>query len=246
MLVKSQVKYIQSLSQKKLRDEEKVFVAEGPKIINELLAAPTTSLRQLFALDSYINKERDLLKGIDSQKIHTIDQATLERISFQSSPNQVLGLFSKPQFGEPKLGKGIITLALDGIQDPGNLGTIIRTADWFGINTIIASEDCADAFNPKVVQSTMASIARVNIVYRDLAEFLKTTTVPVFAAVLEGKDLFDCDRITEGIIVIGNESRGIRPEVLQGSYLPITIPRKGLAESLNAAVATGIILAQLT
>lgn len=246
MLVKSQVKYIQSLSQKKVRDEEKLFVAEGPKIINELLAASNTLAIQIYAVESWVQAQQQSLESVDPQKITTITDAELERISFQQSPNQVLGLFSKPKF--PNLGtlNGSISLVLDGIQDPGNLGTIIRSADWFGINRIFASEDCADAFSPKVVQSTMASITRVNLIYGNIEDLIKSASVPVFAAVLEGKNLYDLPKINEGLVVIGNESRGIRPSVLTSTYQPITIPRKGAAESLNAAVATGIILSQLT
>jgi RNA methyltransferase, TrmH family len=246
MLVKSQVKYIQSLSQKKARDEEKLFVAEGPKIINELLAATNTSAVQIYAVENWISEQHELLTNVETDIIHMVSDAELERISFQPSPNQVLGLFKKPVFPNLNSLNGSISLVLDGIQDPGNLGTIIRSADWFGINRIFASEDSADAFNPKVVQSTMASITRVNLIYRDIGELIKTANVPVFAAVLEGKNLSELPKIKEGLIVIGNESKGIRHSILSGNYQPITIPKKGKAESLNAAVATGIILSHLT
>ena len=246
MLVKSQVKYIQSLSQKKVRDEERLFVAEGPKIINELLAASNTSALQIYAVENWINEQQQLLAKLEPAHIHIVSDSELERISFQSSPNQVLGLFSKPVFPDGSILKGSISLVLDGIQDPGNLGTIIRSADWFGVNKIFASEDSADAFNPKVVQSTMASITRVNLIYGNLTELIKSATIPVFAAVLEGKNLMELPKIKEGLIVIGNESKGIRPSVLSGNYQPVTIPKKGTAESLNAAVATGIILSHLT
>ena len=135
---------------------------------------------------------------------------------------------------------------LDGIQDPGNLGTIVRCADWFGVTTIICSMDCVDVFNSKVVQSTMGSICRVHVIYDDLTTFIgQHSTVDVYAATLEGKDISNHPRIEKGIILIGNESKGIRPELLAIVKHHITIPRRGNAESLNAAVATGIVLSHL-
>ncbi|HLK31432.1 MAG TPA: TrmH family RNA methyltransferase, partial [Puia sp.] len=159
MLTKSQAKYIQSLSQKKFRDEEHAFVAEGPKIINELLDAGNVELIQLFALKDWESR-KEIAMNIISEK-------ELERISFLQTPNEVLGIFKKPVFGKHDF-SGKISLMLDGIQDPGNLGTIIRTSDWFGIDNIICSKDSADVFNPKVVQSTMGSIARVQVIYEDI------------------------------------------------------------------------------
>ena len=135
---------------------------------------------------------------------------------------------------------------LDTIQDPGNLGTIVRCADWFGVQQIICSRDCVDLYNPKVVQSTMGSISRVQVVYEDLSTFIHDhSPIPVYAATLKGNDVSKLPTITEGIILIGNESKGIEPELLSMVSHHITIPRKGNAESLNAAVATGIILSHL-
>ncbi|MBC8032614.1 MAG: RNA methyltransferase [Chitinophagaceae bacterium] len=135
---------------------------------------------------------------------------------------------------------------LDGIQDPGNMGTLIRIADWFGVEYIIASEESVDVYNPKVVQATMGSIGRVQVVYDDLLRFIKVIpAVPVYAAALEGKDITEYKKITEGIILIGNESKGIRAPLLESATYRITIARRGKAESLNAAVAAGIILSHL-
>lgn len=242
MLVKTQVKYIQSLSQKKLRDEEGVFVAEGPKIIEELLAAGNTDLVQLYAESSWIEKHPSLPQN----SVQTVSSGELERISFLQTPHQVLGIFRKPVFPTGLTLRNKISLMLDTIQDPGNLGTIVRCADWFGISTVICSRDSADVFNPKVVQSTMAGIARVRVLYEDLPSFLQThADIPVYAATLNGTSLPKVGQLQEGILLIGNESKGISEELLEMSRHKITIPRVGKAESLNAAVAAGIILSHI-
>ncbi len=247
MLVKSQVKYIQSLSQKKLREEEGVFVAEGPKIINELLAASNIDIRQIYATESWIGLHQSLYASLNPGIITLVDSGELERISFLSTPNEVLGIFSKPSFTSPITAKACISLLLDTIQDPGNMGTILRCADWFGITQVICSEECADIFSTKVVQSSMGSISRVQVLYTDPEAFLKKNSdVPVYAALLEGTNLYDYPKIKEGIIIVGNESKGIRPSLIGNGIHKLTIPRKGHAESLNAAVATGIILSHLT
>ena len=243
MLIKSQVKYIQSLSHKKLRDSEEVFVAEGPKLINELLSAANMQVQQLFALKEWIEEQTPEIQ----KSVTEISPPELERISLLQTPNQVLGIFKKPEFAANRPLRNTLSLMLDTIQDPGNLGTIIRCADWFGISKIICSTDCADAFNPKVVQSSMGSIARVHVLYEPLPEFLaKEPDIPTYAAVLDGTDLRQLPPVKEGIIIIGNESKGISDSVLSLSRHRITIPRKGRAESLNAAVATGIILSHIT
>jgi TrmH family RNA methyltransferase len=242
MLVKTQVKYIQSLSQKKLRDEEGVFVAEGPKIVEELLEAGNTDLVQIFAESDWLRKHGSL----PQDAVQTVTPAELERISFLQTPHQVLGIFRKPQFPAGLSLRNKISLMLDTIQDPGNLGTIIRCADWFGINTVICSRDSADVFNPKVVQSTMAGIARVRVLYEDLPAFLQQhSDIPVYAATLNGTPLPRLGQVKEGILLIGNESRGISDELLEMSRHRVTIPRVGKAESLNAAVAAGIILSHM-
>jgi TrmH family RNA methyltransferase len=156
-----------------------------------------------------------------------------------------VGVFTKPLF-PPLVLQGKITLLLDAIQDPGNMGTIIRCADWFGVEQIICSKECADAFSPKVIQSTMGSIARVHVLYSDLHEFMRNNeTIPVYAATLEGKNVFGHSPVKEAMVLIGNESKGIDESLLNLCQHQITIPRKGKAESLNAAVATGIILSHL-
>ena len=246
MLVKSQVKYIQSLSQKKFRDEEGVFVAEGPKIINELLAGNQLELHSLYATTGWLSANASSLLAFDSSSIHIITDRELERISFLTTPNEVLAIFKKPAFASPPEQVDSLVLMLDNVQDPGNLGTIIRCADWFGLNQIICSPGSADHFNPKVVQSTMASIARVSVHHTDLAGYLSARVgVPVYAAALDGRPLSQYKGVSKGILVIGNESKGISAEVMAFATDRVTIPRRGQAESLNASVATGIILSHL-
>jgi TrmH family RNA methyltransferase len=241
MLIKSQVKYIQSLSHKKLRDADNVFVAEGPKLINELLSAHMP-LQQLFAVKEWMEEHGRKISG----PVTEITQSELERISLQQTPNQVLGIFQKPAFTADRPLRNQVSLMLDTIQDPGNMGTIIRCADWFGIQQIFCSSECADAFNPKVVQASMGGIARVQVLYGGLEEFLRQEPgIPAYAAVLHGTDVRQIKPINEGIIIIGNESKGISNALLTLSRHRITISRKGSAESLNAAVATGIILSHL-
>jgi len=240
LITKTQVKYIQSLGHKKFRDQEGIFVVEGPRIAGELLGSGNMRCVELYA-----TKDWTPPAGLSLPMRNEVSPSELERISLLSTPNQVLALFEKPKFPPPVFA-GSITLILDGIQDPGNLGTIVRTADWFGIPRIACSHDSADVFNPKTVQSTMGSISRVQVLYGEPAELIRAHPgLPVFAAVLGGKPLFGQERIHEGMIVIGNESRGIRPELLALATRTVTIPGAGQAESLNAAVATGIILSHL-
>lgn len=242
MVVKSKVKYINSLGQKKHRDAEGVFVAEGPKIINELLAEPAMELVEIFATKEWINEN----VNVSLPELVEVDDVMLERLSFLTTPNQVLGVFKKPALSKPDL-INKLTIVADNIQDPGNLGTIIRSADWFGVEQVICSIDCADIYNPKAVQSTMGSIARVKVYYDDLPSLIASNlNIKVFAASLEGKDISEVKPSKEAMIVIGNESKGIRNDVLSLVKEKITIPRRGRAESLNAAVATGIILFYLT
>jgi TrmH family RNA methyltransferase len=197
---------------------------------------------QVYALDEWIEGNKDRLKDIS---VTAISEVELERISQLTTPNKILAIAKKFETNEPLI-KDRISLVLDAIRDPGNLGTIIRIADWFGVSQIICSADCTDMYNSKVVQATMGSIARVNVFYTDLPVWLKQRSgVRIYAAMLEGKDVTKMSTIKEGLIIIGNESMGIDKEVLQCANEKISIPRKGSAESLNAAVATGIILSHL-
>ena len=238
-MTKKEVKDIQSLYQKKYRDEQKRFVAEGTKLAEELL---TTSgiIQHIYATKEWLSKQRSI-----SEPFTEISVSELERISNLQTPNEVLIVAKQKELKSSPILTGNLTLMLDGIQDPGNLGTIIRTADWFGLEQIICSNDSADLYNPKVVQSTMGSILRVNCWYQDLTT-VEFDQLPVYGALLEGTDLYGISKPKEGVIVIGNESKGIREPLLSKITQPITILKTGEAESLNAAVAAGIILSWLT
>jgi TrmH family RNA methyltransferase len=240
MITKSQVKYIQSLGHKKHRDDERVFIAEGPKLVNELLLETSSSIQKIYAVKEWLLDNEDRINGIEVLEI-TNDE--LQRISHLATANQVLAIVK--QFEEvPNIQfKGKIVLALDTIQDPGNLGTIIRLCDWFGIEQLICSRECADRYNSKVVQASMGSIARVKTWYTDIETLLsQQNEVPIYVSALDGQDITTMNKIQEGIIVIGNESKGVSPSILNIASARITIPGKGKAESLNAAVAAGIIL----
>src|SRR5450432_178777 len=244
MLVKSQVKYIQSLGHKKFRDGDGVFIAEGPKIVSELLQADNVTLIQCFATADWLLSNHAMMKGREQLVVKT-DEKDLERISVHSTPNQVLAIFTKPAFKTYPKPEGL-TLLLDTIQDPGNLGTILRTADWFGIKRMVCSEETVDVFNPKVIQSAMGSIVRVEMIYTDLGEYIKTNAeIPLYATSLEGEDLTGKLQISNAFLLIGNESKGIHPTLESLAAKKIRIPRKGGAESLNVAVATGIVLSQI-
>jgi TrmH family RNA methyltransferase len=243
MIAKNQVKYIQSLGQKKSRDAENHFIAEGPKLVNELLTADNCGIVQLYALKEWIDNNPN---ANNHAEIIEISEKELDKISQLTTPNQVLAVIEKIQWKNDPDIKGSISLALDAVQDPGNMGTILRLADWFGINNIFCSPDCTDVYNPKVVQASMGSIFRVRVEYTDILVLLKVNNdIRIYAATLNGRDITKMEKLTEGIIVIGNESKGINEEIVKLANVQITIPGKGKAESLNAAVATGIILSHL-
>lgn len=228
MISKNQLKAVRQLEMKKYRTREGLFVAEGPKVVGDLLRCgfrPT----MLFATAEW--------NGGDAQLV-TDDE--LRKLSFLQHPQQVLAVFPIPDV-QPAAQKSQLALVLDGVQDPGNLGTIIRIADWFGISTIFCSEDTADAWNPKVVQATMGSIARVQIVYCDLQQLLKDTTLPVYGTLLDGNNIYEQELKPEGYIVMGNEGNGISAPIRQLVTHRLLIPsfRPG-AESLNVAIATAI------
>ena len=261
MISKNQIKFIRQLELKKYRKREGLFVAEGPKVVGDLL-------RRYQPVAVYATKE----SGVGRQEtgdipVTIVTDDELRRISFLQHPQQVLALFPIPTASgmansqlstlRSALPLGIaknsqlstlnsqLSLALDGVQDPGNLGTIIRIADWFGIDTIYCSEDTADAYNPKVVQATMGSIAHVNIVYTDLLKLFDSLPpdYPVYGTLLDGDDIYQQPLTSEGIIVMGNEGNGISEAIRQRVNRRLLIPcfRAGdTAESLNVAIATAI------
>ncbi len=246
MLSKTHTKYIQSLQHKKLRDEYGVFLAEGPKVVMDLLNSRKFICKEIFALTTWIEEHSKQLLGQRDLVITAVADFELQKISSLSTANTVLAVFEKRKQNLEINFAGKITLALDTIQDPGNLGTIIRIADWFGVEHIICSIGCADMYNAKVVQSTMGSLGRVNIVYTDLVLWLqKNKKIKIYSASLEGEDVKKTGKLKEGILIIGNEANGVSDEVMKLVNEKITIPKIGEAESLNAAVAAGIILSHL-
>jgi len=238
MVTKSELKYIQSLSDKKVRLETGCFIAEGVKLVGEMIAAGYP-LKAVYALDSWESPDASI-------EVTRIEVFELEKMSMLQTPNQVLAVAMMPQQVKALDLGGQLTLVLDGIQDPGNMGTIIRTADWFGITQIVASEDTVDVYNPKVIGATMGSFMRVSVTYKNLQEWMPTVKLPVYGALLEGENIFTTNAVKEGLLVIGSEGKGIRENILDLITHPVTIPKIGGAESLNAGIAAGVIVAQLT
>ena len=237
MVSKNQIKRITSLLQKKYRKQEQLFFVEGVKGVQELLDS-NFELVELFTTNSE-------LFSVDKSKVCAITEPELQKISALTTPNTCLALFKIPaavSFEE----KGLL-VALDDVRDPGNLGTIIRLCDWFGIKTLFCSEESVDVYNPKVVQATMGSISRVNIVYGNLEHLLSETKLPVFGTFMNGKNIYNETLPNEGIIVMGNEANGISKAIENLVSERIAIPRFGdlqATESLNVATATAIILSE--
>ena len=241
MFSKSVVKYIQSLQHKKFRDEHNVFIAEGPKVVDEFLAGQYFTCKHIYATNEWIQANIENY-GKHEEIITVVKDFELEKLSGLRTPNKVVAEFAQKKFSGPASLKSKITLVLDDIRDPGNLGTIIRTADWFNVENIICSESTVDMYNSKVVQSTMASLGRVNIVYTNLSGFLENHKyLTLYCAVLDEAAL-EKKTINEGLVLIGNESKGIDADLLVYDHQKISIKKYGAAESLNASVATGIIL----
>lgn len=251
MLSKAKVKYLNSLKSKKFRQKYNNFVAEGDKIVIEVLknaqhpdAIFSTAIEAVYALPNWIESNQDLLQPF--QAITTeVDNSTLKKISNFQTPNQALVILKQFNLELPVTQiQTNLTILLDEIQDPGNLGTILRIADWFGIPNVICSQTCADVYNPKTIQATMGAFLRVRTFRLDLIEFCRNfSQLPVYGAVLGGENLFQSQLNKQALVVIGNEGKGISPEMMQQLTHHIEIPANGNAESLNAAVATGIICA---
>ena len=237
MVSKNQIKLITSLQQKKYRKQEQLFFAEGVKVVQELLHSN-------FELQDLFTTKQDFLT-VPKNKVHAISEAELKKISALTTPNTCLAVFKIPKAKE-MVEKGLI-VALDDVRDPGNLGTIIRLCDWFGIETLFCSEESVDIYNPKVVQASMGSISRVNVVYGNLETFLSQTKLPVFGTFMDGKNIYQEELPKEGIIIMGNEANGISTSVEKLVSDRIAIPRFGnlqVTESLNVATATAIILSE--
>lgn len=216
---------------KKYRDREGCFVLEGEKMVLEVLHERPQEILCLCT-----TKEHTSFEG----EQYVVSEAEMKAISEMTTPTSHLAILRRPEFPHSK---ARFILAIDGVQDPGNMGTLIRTADWFGVDRIVCSKETVDLFNPKVIQSTMGSIFRVPVEYTDLAAYFSAQKLPVYGALLDGQELKKYVLQAEGILLVGNEGKGIREELLPHITHPVKIPGFGQAESLNVAVATGILLA---
>jgi len=243
MLSKSQISFIKSLHQKKYRKEQGIFIIEGIKSIVEFIPS-AYQIHSIYFLAEYQSLLPKLPPNI---KLFEVNNADLEKISTLQAPQGILALVNipAPRIFEQALLNNTFSLVLDSIQDPGNLGTIIRTADWFGFTNVICSANTVEVYNPKTVQATMGSLCRVNVVYQDLEELLTDCTVPVFGAMLDGNSMYDTQWGAEGIVILGNEGKGVSPEIIKLINHPVTIPRVGEAESLNVAVSAAIFCADI-
>lgn len=245
MLSKNRIKYIHSLEQKKVRKAEKVFLAEGPKLVGELLGQFNCQL--LLATPEWLNSN---ILPQNIREVTEVSDRELAQASLLKTPQQVLGVFEQAISScVPTFDNKSLWLCLDDVQDPGNLGTIIRLADWFGIEHIFCSPGCADIYNPKTVQATMGALARVTIHYQPLVEvFSQLKDVPIYGTFLEGENIYQQSLSGCGVIVMGNEGNGISREVEQWVnhrlYIPNYPPQRSTSESLNVAIATSIVCAE--
>lgn len=265
MISKARIKWIKSLEMRKYRLQQNAFVAEGPKLVGELLDvcqashqkldvcqdahqdAPYSTPLYLAATKDWLSQNLHLINNI--KEVDEVSKQELERASLLRTPQNVLAVFSIPK---EKLQlsslENQLVLALDGVQDPGNLGTILRIADWFGIHHVLCSEGTADVYNPKCVQSCMGALARVKVSYCNLPEVLRKTEMPVYGTFLDGKDIYKEELSQDGIIVMGNEGNGISEEVgklvNRRLYVPNFPKGSSTTESLNVAVCTGIVCAE--
>jgi len=237
MVVKSQIKLIKSLQQKKYRTQHSLFVVEGIKTIHELLKSNIVP-QEIYTTDA------SFLEGYKGSKT-IISETELRQMSSLKNPNKILGVFKMPKPKPMDFLDWIV--ALDDVRDPGNLGTIIRLCDWFGIRNLVCSKNTVDCFNPKVLQATMGSISRVNIVYDDLAKTLEESNMPVYGTFMNADSAYNEKLPDTGIIVMGNEANGISEEIENLCNRKISIPHFGKpsAESLNVATATAILLNEI-
>lgn len=240
MISKNKIKYIRSLELKKNRNKEGKFVAEGFKVVDDLLALQPADL--IVATQEWLHGKH----LADQTEVIEVTEEELKKVSFLQHPQQVLAVFRQAQDGDFSINTQELSLALDGVQDPGNLGTIIRIADWFGITHIYCSQDTADVYNPKVVQATMGSIARVKVEYGNLLALVESlpADVPVYGTLLNGDNIYQQQLENRGLIVMGNEGKGISPALAKKVNRRLLIPNfpegRATADSLNVAIATAI------
>lgn len=248
MLSKSQIRYITALKQKKFRKLHGAFVVEGSKSVAEFIHSEY-EVQSLFITPDTLAKMDKIPQNIE---FFEISEDELRKISNLTTPQGVLAVVRIPDdvqndqlLARQGGNKPGFTLVLDDVQDPGNLGTIIRTADWFGIDTVICSVGSVDAYNPKTVQASMGSLARLRVLYVDLATLFASSSQKVFGAVLDGKSIYEVDFGQQGYILLGNEGKGISPKIQSFIQQPVTIPRSGGAESLNVAITAALFCAEL-
>lgn len=244
MLSKNKLKYIRSLERKKGRNEENAFVAEGPKTVGDL--GEHLRCKLLVATREWLNR----WPAWQAEEVVEVTGDELARASFLKTPQEVLAVFERPADEGPKAGPDrTLCLALDEVQDPGNLGTIVRLADWFGIDDIFCSPGTADVFSPKAVQATMGALARVRLHYGPLADVVAAAgDAPVYGTFLDGENLYEQPLSATGLLVMGNEGNGISAEVermvTQKLYIPNFPPERATSESLNVAIATAVVCAE--
>ena len=246
MISKNKIKYIRSLELKKNRISERIFVAEGNKLVADML--PFYTCKLLLAKPNWMATQGD----IPAEELLVAEEDDIRKASFLKNPQDVLALFHYPEWNlEEADPRKDLVLLLDGIQDPGNLGTIIRLADWFGIEHIVCSTDTADVFNPKTVQATMGALAHVKVHYTELAGYIrhwKGNSVPVYGTILDGDNLYGRSLTKNGLLIMGNEGNGVRPEIAsladERLYIPNYPQGRETAESLNVAIATAILCSE--
>lgn len=237
MLTKNEIKHINELRLKKKRKVCQEFIIEGEKMVAEAMEYCKDRIVKIYCLDSFAQQH----SSINEINFTIVDERELKLISELTTPNLAIAIL---KIEENEISDTAFYLAMDSIQDPGNMGTIIRLADWFGLTEIICSSDCVDVYNPKVVQATMGSIFRISVHYVDLEDFIINKNKPVYGALLDGDNIYKTSLKREGILILGNEGNGIREDLKSQITNPIMIPRFGKAESLNVSMATGIILSE--
>ena len=259
MLTKAEIQMVRSLGDKRGRQDAGLFVAEGAKLVTELLAGTVSAsglrLRRVFCTEGgmqQIHSATTLPNSACNQLLETVSRKEMERISFLKTPSEFLALVEIPRWRKPALTKGAgLLLALDGVQDPGNMGTILRIADWFGIRDVVCSEHTADCFNPKVVQATMGAIARVRVHYLSLIEWLSDVLkagLLIYGTFLDGETIYNVPLAAEGVIVMGSEGKGVSAQVAElvtnRLYIPSFPVGVDTSESLNVATATAIVCSE--
>ena len=237
MVTTKQIKLVKSLQQKKFRNQHGLFVVEGVKMVRELFASD-------FKVNGIFTIENSVAKDYEGHT-ETVTYEELRKMSGLANPNTILGVFEIPKVEKPKVSDWI--LAIDTLRDPGNLGTMVRLCDWYGIKNIVCSSNTVDCYNPKTLQATMGSIARVSVGYTDLVDYLRRTELPIFGAFMDGENIQNIKMPKKGVLVMGNEANGISPEVQDVIIKKVSIPQYGepSAESLNVASATAILLNEI-